>query len=117
VVGGRDGKLVCYSGGLDAMVGMDDWNAIHEGFSHKAYPNPFIDNTVITFKLEQKAQVNITVYDLTGRKVADITNNRFDKGIHEITWSYPHNNSGAMTFYYTISVDGKKYSGKMIKMP
>ncbi len=117
VVGGRDGKLVCYSGGLDAQVGIDEWNESHADFSHHVYPNPFSDNTVISFKLEQKAQVDITLFDLTGRKVADIASKRFDKGIYEVVWSFPDKILGAMTFYYIISVDGKKYSGKMIKLP
>lgn len=116
VVGGRDGKMVCYSGGLDAWVGINELNS-NEQFEHVVYPNPFSDKILISFNLVDDAHVEISVYDLLGRKVDQIADQHLSKGTHEVTWKYSDEVSDAMSFYYTISIDDKKYSGKIIKMP
>jgi hypothetical protein len=116
VVGGRDGKLVCYSGGLDAWVGMSKFNHIAD-LKHAVYPNPFHDKTVISFILEQKSHVEISIYDVLGRKIEQIADRQFNKGEHEVAWEYSDQVPAAMAFYYTISIEDKKYSGKVIKMP
>ncbi|WP_421773498.1 lamin tail domain-containing protein [Gracilimonas sp.] len=46
------------------------------------YPNPFNPTTNITFDLPQAASVNLTVYDMLGRKVATLVNERMTAGTH-----------------------------------
>jgi len=49
------------------------------------YPNPFNPSTIIRYELSEPANVNLTVYDVIGRKVAVLVNNRQTAaGRHEI---------------------------------
>ncbi|MEQ8525163.1 lamin tail domain-containing protein [Gracilimonas sp.] len=46
------------------------------------YPNPFNPTTNIAFDLPQAANVQLTVYDMLGRKVATLVNERMTAGSH-----------------------------------
>ncbi|PJA27188.1 MAG: hypothetical protein CO189_07750 [candidate division Zixibacteria bacterium CG_4_9_14_3_um_filter_46_8] len=51
------------------------------------YPNPFNASTSIRISIPYKTDLNIAAYDMTGRKVAEIANSRFEAGTHTINWS------------------------------
>ncbi|MDP8228036.1 MAG: T9SS type A sorting domain-containing protein, partial [Candidatus Electryoneaceae bacterium] len=50
------------------------------------YPNPFNDQTTITFNLHTPGEVNLGLFDITGRKVKDFYfNTPFTFGKHSTT--------------------------------
>ncbi len=51
----------------------------------EAYPNPFNATAVIPFSLRQQTDVSLAVYDLIGRKVADLVQGSLPAGRHEVT--------------------------------
>ena len=61
--------------------------AITEGsistISINAYPNPFINHTIIRYTLNEPMQTSLTVYDSKGIKLAQLVNARMSAGIHE----------------------------------
>lgn len=59
------------------------------------YPNPFNSQTVIKYAIPVQSDVLINIYDLLGRKVKTLTNNR-----HEAK-------------YYTLVWDGKDEQGRL----
>ncbi|MEM8486535.1 MAG: T9SS type A sorting domain-containing protein [Bacteroidota bacterium] len=50
------------------------------------YPNPFNPQTTIRFGLNSTAQVNLQVYDMTGRLVSTLVSGTLDAGNHEVTF-------------------------------
>lgn len=50
------------------------------------YPNPFNPSTTIRFHVIEASQVNITVYDLTGRAIRTLVSHPMEAGIHEVVW-------------------------------
>jgi len=50
------------------------------------HPNPFNPRTTITFRLDQAEQVSVGVYDLGGQLVAELVDQRFGAGLHEVDW-------------------------------
>lgn len=50
------------------------------------YPNPFNPSTTIRFALPQAEHVRLTVYDVAGRQVATVANQRYRAGRHAVTW-------------------------------
>lgn len=64
----------------------DDVDAIPLEFAlGEAYPNPFNATAVIPFSLPHAADVKLAVYDLAGRKVADLVSGNMNAGYHEVT--------------------------------
>ncbi|SMO90207.1 LamG-like jellyroll fold domain-containing protein [Gracilimonas mengyeensis] len=51
---------------------------------YQNYPNPFNPSTIIKFEIPRTAQVSLTVYDLTGRVVATLTDGPKKAGLHEV---------------------------------
>ena len=68
------------------------------------YPNPFNPSTSIQFLLNEDGVVSLTVYDLLGRKVAQLLNNaELSSGQHEIFFDASQFSSG---FYlYSLSLN------------
>jgi hypothetical protein len=48
------------------------------------YPNPFNPSTTITFSLPKSSQVTLSVFDVLGRQVSMLVNERRDAGVHEV---------------------------------
>jgi len=51
-----------------------------------SYPNPFNSETQIKFAILEETQVNLGIYDITGRLVMTLINKRMEAGHHTITW-------------------------------
>jgi hypothetical protein len=54
---------------------------------HPSYPNPFNPSTTIKFDLPEPSQVSLVIYDVLGRKVAELENGMKEAGYHSATWN------------------------------
>ena len=52
-----------------------------------AYPNPFIDDLSVEFTLLKDQKISAVIYDIAGRKVADVLQQTARKGLNELTFS------------------------------
>jgi hypothetical protein len=75
------------------------------------YPNPFNPTTKIGFILTQNAQVELTVYNVLGQKIANLLNQPMVAGQHHFEFSANDLPSG--TYFYELKVDGKSQIRKM----
>ena len=50
------------------------------------WPNPFNPQTTVSFSVGKPQQVAIRVYDLTGRRVAELADRPFGAGTHQVRW-------------------------------
>ena len=57
-------------------------------------PNPFSDETVITFGLPDRKQVSLAVYNLSGKLVATLVNDNLDAGWHHVKFSSDNLSAG-----------------------
>ena len=78
------------------------------------YPNPFNPNTNISFTLPERADVSLKVYDVMGRQVATLANNRsFTGGSH--TLSFDASTLASGMYIYRLKMDnGMTLSRKMM---
>jgi hypothetical protein len=51
------------------------------------YPNPFNPSTNISFNLPVNAAVDVSIFDIQGRKITTIANRNFSAGTHEVHWN------------------------------
>lgn len=77
---------------------------------HQNYPNPFNPETKIRFEVVSAKNINITVFDVLGKEVATLVNNKFTPGTYEVSFDASKLSSG-IYFYKLITddfVDTKK---------
>jgi len=75
-------------------------------------PNPFAENTMISFTLPTAANATVTVFDVTG-KVLKLTKGSFDKGLNTIEISKNELASSGV-LYYTLETDGFTDTKRMV---
>jgi len=51
---------------------------------NSAYPNPFNSSSIMSFSIPRDADVSIALFDVTGRKVADLTSEYWLAGTHRV---------------------------------
>ncbi len=68
------------------------------------YPNPFNANTSISYTLAEAGNVNLSVYDISGRLVATLVDGHQVSGEHTATWSASEFSSGVY-FYKLTTAD------------
>ncbi len=115
-----DGEVGGLSGWLCTGESFDDWlsesnvgRMIPEEFSlSQNFPNPFNPTTVIGYQLPVNSLVNLTVYDISGRKVTELINGWRDAGIHEVTFDASYLGSGI--YLYRLEAGDFTASGKML---
>ncbi|MEO8167757.1 MAG: T9SS type A sorting domain-containing protein, partial [bacterium] len=84
---------------------------------YQNYPNPFNPSTQIKYDLPGPAKVSLVVYDVVGRKVAELVNTTVEAGYHAAKWNASDVSSGV---YYArlIATDnhGNERLNKVIKL-
>ena len=70
------------------------------------YPNPFNPSTTIEYYVPYLSQVEISIHDITGRKLETIKDDILEPGYHELTWDASLYSSGKY-FVYLKSGDIK----------
>jgi len=79
-------------------------------FLAQNYPNPFNPNTVIFYDLPVSSNVNITVYNITGREIITLVNQKQNAGSYKIVFDGNGYSSGV--YFYTLTIDGKIIDSK-----
>lgn len=81
------------------------------------FPNPFNPDTKIQYELPEAAQVDIRIFDVLGREVRTLVNERIDPGFHEVTWN-GRDDSGVQVssgvYYYHIVAGENRQTKKML---
>lgn len=105
---GIAGGSIARTGNIDFEATIDNYH-----FSPIAYPNPFGTTTNISYELTEKAKVNLTVFNTNGQKQAVLVDQILNPGKYET--EFPASNLPAGIYIYSLQVDGKVHSGKVVK--
>jgi hypothetical protein len=81
---------------------------------HQNYPNPFNPTTEIAFDLKETGFVTLTVYNLSGQKVATLVNSEMPRGRHTVSFGATALPSGM--YIYKMDVNGYHAQQKMLLM-
>ena len=91
--------------GTDAMDKSDI--GLPEKFSLEPnYPNPFNQQTTISFDLPVAGDISLKVFDITGREVAALGIGHWALGRHSVVWDAEGVASGV--YFVRLTVDGQK---------
>jgi hypothetical protein len=70
------------------------------------YPNPVKSTSLISFSLEKKHHVNLSVYDIYGKKIKTLLEGQINQGNHNIAWDA----SGLSSGIYIIRLENSDYA-------
>ena len=83
----------------------------------KNFPNPFNPITNIEYNVPENAMVNVTIYDMVGRKVKSLFNGYQDKGYKSITWNATNDRNESVpsgVYLYKIESGKLQQTKKML---
>ncbi len=84
-----------------------------------AEPNPFSDWTRIGFSIPSAGDVNVSVYDVAGRRVNRLVSGVLEAGTHGVVWD-GRDESGHATaggvYFCRIEAAGRQYSVKLMRV-
>ena len=84
---------------------------------HQNYPNPFNPTTSLAYVLPKDELVNITIYDMMGRKIKTLVNDSQTAGYKSIQWNATNDRNepvSAGLYLYTIQAGEFRQTKKMI---
>jgi len=61
------------------------------------YPNPFSSHVTVPFTIAETGQVNVSVFDLSGRQIRTITSEEFAAGAHTVSWEGKDDSGNSVT--------------------
>lgn len=76
------------------------------------YPNPFNPSTTISYELQKLGDVKLTIYDLRGKRVAQLVNEKQQAGRYEVQWNAQAYSSGI--YIARLTIDGLEKNIKMM---
>jgi|GEM_PF-6263991 len=79
---------------------------------YQNYPNPFNPVTQIKFDIAALSNVKLNIYNTNGQLVANLIDGKVKQGFHTANFDASKLNSGV--YIYTLQVDGKAFSKKMV---
>lgn len=101
-----------------SFLGIEDISALPKEFAlNQNYPNPFNPTTFIKYDLPKVAIVKIVIYDLMGREVRTLLNEKQNAGYKSITWNGRDNNGNMVSsgiYIYQMITDEFQKTRKMM---
>jgi len=77
-----------------------------------AYPNPGVKSRLV-FSLPQESDVELGVYDLSGREVAQLAKGRMPAGEYTRQWD---GKAGSGVYFYRLKVNGETYTARGVRL-
>ena len=84
---------------------------------HQNYPNPFNPKTVIRYDLPKETTVKILIYDMLGRLVTTLADNKHNAGFKQVHWDATNGfgkKVSAGLYLYTIQAGAFRQTKKMV---
>ncbi len=76
------------------------------------YPNPFNPSTTLSYSIPTQGQVELKIYDVLGREVAELINKEQSSGSYEVNFDASNLTSGI--YFYKLQAGGFVESRKMV---
>ena len=87
-----------------------------DGFAlEQNYPNPFNPSTTIRFLVEKESPVTITVYDVAGRDVASLVDERLPAGTYSVRWNAEQMSAGLYIIQMKAGSFSKVHKALLLK--
>jgi subtilisin-like proprotein convertase family protein len=109
--------LRVFDNSMSYQAALNDW-CLHLNYSpmvniqayddqrtmlHQNFPNPFRNETTFSFEIDSPSNVRISLVDMMGRELGDITNRIYSAGEHQLKWNAQNLPQGR--YFYRLQTD------------
>jgi hypothetical protein len=110
----RSVQMIMVEGGNNYISGVDEANSemIHAYHLYQNYPNPFNPSTLISYQLPANALVVLNVFDVTGREIETLVNERQNAGNRSVRFNAADLPSGV--YYYRLEAGMNHETRKLL---
>jgi len=81
------------------------------------YPNPFNPSTKIEFTLPEALAVDLSVFDILGRRIKTLVRESLPPGRYSVTWNGSDTNNRSVSsgiYFYVLETPGQRLVGKLV---
>ncbi len=76
-------------------------------------PNPFGEHAAVRFGIPRAGHVELAVYDVSGRRIAELTDKAYDGGYHGVDWLVD-GRVGTGLYFLRLRFDGEEITRKVV---
>jgi hypothetical protein len=105
-------SLAAVKAAYDAATAVED--VISRDFGLRNYPNPFNSNTMISFNLEKASHVNLSVFDISGRRVQVLLDENRLAGLNEV--QFAPENASSNIYFIRLTTEDHTVTKKMMML-
>lgn len=99
---------------LQLIVEIKESNLVNNSLLLQNSPNPFTGSTTISFVLESDGYTDLSIYDLSGKKIQTLINKQISKGVHKIKLNAMILDNGI--YFCILQTNKRTQSTKIIKL-
>ncbi len=99
------------------VIGGTGFNVPEQIALYQNYPNPFNPSTAIQFDLPEAVEVELTIYSLSGQRIATLMNENLEAGSYEVKWNGKDtfgNEVSSGIYLYQLKAGEKLFIKKMM---
>jgi hypothetical protein len=96
-------------GASDVQPGADA-----AAFAVRTFPNPVVNQAHFFFRLPQAGATKLSVFDVSGREVAQIVDANLSAGTHQASWTLPADRAAAGTYFYRMQSNDDVVTGRLV---
>lgn len=97
-------------------VGYDE--KVDVALRFQAFPNPFSDKLNVSFELPQRDFMNISVYDMNGKRLTELVNEVLPQGSNTFSWSGTTGSGVKLNpgvYFLRVVYNGKMFMQKIVR--
>lgn len=107
-------KLDYIKTGFQGILGIQEVNNLPSEFAlDQNYPNPFNPETTIRFQIRSTQNVSLVIYDILGRKVRNIIDQKMTPDLYTVKWDGKNEEGKSVTsgvYFYRLKLGNFKSS-------
>ena len=112
---GDSGKVLLYDTTFTTTSGTERYDIQPVSFEvSQNYPNPFNPTTTINFSIPHNELVELKVFDILGKEVQTLTNQKYSAGSHTVQFNASHLSS--VIYIYRLKAGENVASRKIVLM-
>lgn len=113
----RNGEVFCFGSIATDVDDESDLALPDQSILHQNHPNPFNSSTLLSFDLDRRSFVELSIYNVLGRKVRTLITDEKPAGSHSVEWNGSDNTGKSVSsgiYLYRLETNASIQVNKMM---